>query len=126
MEVVRARTDGEGADLVFEAAGSPAAALQMTELVRSRGVIVNVSVLKEPVPIDMQAVNFRELEIVGTRVYTMDDYRTAIEVAQRGDLEKIVTHTFPLEEVSEAFELFRSGREVCKVIIDPAGGAVDP
>jgi threonine dehydrogenase-like Zn-dependent dehydrogenase len=98
----------------------------MTELVRSRGVIVNVSVLKEPVPIDMQTVNFRELEIVGTRVYTMDDYRTAIEVAQRGDLEKIVTHTFPLEEVSEAFELFRSGREVCKVIIDPAGGAVDP
>ena len=107
-----------GADLVIECAGHPSSAREMTSLVRSRGVVINLSVFKKPVEIDMQAVNFKEIEILGSRVYEREDFRSAIDLAMRLPLEKIITREFPLEDVSGAFELFRAG-EVCKVLILP-------
>lgn len=110
-----------GADLVFECAGHPSSAREMTALARSRGVIVNVSVFKKPVEIDMQAVNFKEIEILGSRVYEREDFQSAIELAMHLPLDNIITREFPLHDVSSAFELFRAGK-VCKVLIIPTQG----
>ena len=111
-------SDQNGADLLFECAGHPSSALEMCDLVRSRGVIVNLGVFKKPVPIDMQAVNFKEIEILGSRVYERKDFETAINLAMRLPLERIVTHAYSLQDVDAAFEQFRTG-EVCKVLIMP-------
>lgn len=107
-----------GADLLFECAGHPSSALEMSELVRPRGVIVNLGVFKKPVAIDMQAINFKEIEILGSRVYERKDFETAIELAMLLPLERIVTHAYPLQDVGAAFEQFRNG-EVCKALILP-------
>jgi 2-desacetyl-2-hydroxyethyl bacteriochlorophyllide A dehydrogenase len=111
-------TDANGADLLFECAGHPSSAREMTALVRSRGVIVNLSVFKKAVEVDMQAVNFKEIEILGSRVYEREDFQAAIDLAMRLPLDRLVSHTFPLEDVSRAFEQFQSS-EACKVLILP-------
>ena len=111
-----------GADLLFECAGHPSSALEMSTLVRSRGVIVNLSVFKKPVAIDMQTINFKEIEILGSRVYERKDFETAIELAINLPLERIVTHAYSLHDVGAAFEQFRSG-EVCKALILPLENA---
>jgi 2-desacetyl-2-hydroxyethyl bacteriochlorophyllide A dehydrogenase len=118
-ELVMELSSGNGADLLFECAGHPSSALEMVNLVRSRGVIVNLSVFKQPVAIDMQAINFKEIEIYGSRVYELKDFEAAIELAVNLPLERIVTHAYSLQDVSAAFEQFRSGDE-CKVLILPA------
>ncbi len=107
-----------GADVVYECAGASSSAREMTGLVRSRGVIVNLGVFKRPVEVDMQAVNFKEIELIGSRVYAREDFQAAIELASQLPLKRIITHHFPLQDVSAAFDQFRSG-EVCKVIILP-------
>jgi 2-desacetyl-2-hydroxyethyl bacteriochlorophyllide A dehydrogenase len=107
-----------GADLLFECAGHPSSALEMSTLVRSRGVIVNLGVFKKPVAIDMQAINFKEIEILGSRVYERKDFETAIGLAMNLPLERIVTHAYSLHDVGAAFEQFRSG-QVCKALILP-------
>jgi (R,R)-butanediol dehydrogenase/meso-butanediol dehydrogenase/diacetyl reductase len=107
-----------GADLIFECAGHPSSALEMSALVRSRGAIVNLGVFKKPVAIDMQAINFKEIEILGSRVYERKDFETAIDLAMNLPLERIVTHAYSLHDVGAAFEQFRSG-EVCKALILP-------
>ncbi|HEX4030727.1 MAG TPA: alcohol dehydrogenase catalytic domain-containing protein [Terracidiphilus sp.] len=107
-----------GADLIFDCAGHPSAAREMTSLVRPRGVIVNLSVFKKPVEIDMQAINFKEIEILGSRVYERQDFESAIGLAMKLPLDRIVTSVYSLQEVSSAFEQFRSGG-VCKVLILP-------
>jgi (R,R)-butanediol dehydrogenase / meso-butanediol dehydrogenase / diacetyl reductase len=107
-----------GADLLLECAGQPSSAREMTALVRSRGVIVNFSVFKKPVPVDMQAVNFKEIEILGSRVYERKDFQTAIDLAMQMPLEPIVSRVYPLREVRTAFEQLRSG-EMCKILITP-------
>jgi threonine dehydrogenase-like Zn-dependent dehydrogenase len=119
--IVEETTGGNGVDLIFECAGVPSTARDMTDLVRSRGTIVNLGVFKEPVEIDMQAINFKEIAILGSRVYTRPDFETAIELAATLPISKIVTHSFSLTEVQRAFDLFRQGLDVCKVLILPNG-----
>jgi 2-desacetyl-2-hydroxyethyl bacteriochlorophyllide A dehydrogenase len=107
-----------GADVLFECAGHPSSAREMTSLVRSRGTIVNLGVFKEPVEVDMQAVNFKEIEILGSRVYTRKDFQDAIELAMQLPLDRIVSHVFSLTEVALAFEQFQSS-QACKVLVTP-------
>lgn len=108
-----------GADVIYECAGHPSSSKEMTALVRSRGMIVNLSVFKNPVEVDMQAINFKEAEIVGSRVYERKDFQAALDMAMTLPLETIITREFPLHDVSDAFRLFRAG-EVCKVLILPS------
>jgi threonine dehydrogenase-like Zn-dependent dehydrogenase len=112
-------TRGEGADLVYECAGAPSSAAAMTRLLRPRGTVINLGVFKKPVEIDMQAINFKELTLLGSRVYTYGDFETAISISETLPIERIVTHSFPLQEVQAAFDCFRSGNGVCKVLIFP-------
>jgi (R,R)-butanediol dehydrogenase/meso-butanediol dehydrogenase/diacetyl reductase len=122
MAKVMELSDSNGADVLFECAGHPSSAREMTALVRSRAVIVNLGVFKKPVEVDMQAVNFKEIEIVGSRVYQRVDFQNAIDLAMQLPLERIVSHEFPLNEVAEAFAQFQTS-EACKVLIMPPQGA---
>ncbi len=118
-ELVASTTDGEGADLVFECAGVSGSAVSMTQLARCRGTIVNLGVFKKPAEVDLQALNFKEITLIGSRVYTKQDFMTAIEFAGKLPLGSIVTDTFPLTGVTTAFERFRAGEGVCKIMIRP-------
>jgi 2-desacetyl-2-hydroxyethyl bacteriochlorophyllide A dehydrogenase len=109
---------GDGADVLFECAGSVSSAQEMASLVRSRGVIVNLGVFKKPVEIDMQAINFKEIEVLGSRVYERKDFQMAIDLAMQLPLERIVTHSFSLRDVTTAFNQFKMGKD-CKVLILP-------
>jgi 2-desacetyl-2-hydroxyethyl bacteriochlorophyllide A dehydrogenase len=122
LDLVLEITGGDGADLVFECAGHPSSAREMTTLVRSRGTIVNLGVFKKPAEVDLQAINFKELEVVGSRVYERRDFEEAIQLAPRLPLDKIISHSFPIQRVSEAFSQFQSS-DACKVLIFPSWAA---
>jgi (R,R)-butanediol dehydrogenase / meso-butanediol dehydrogenase / diacetyl reductase len=107
-----------GADVIYECTGHPSAAQEMTTLARSRGTIVNLGVFKHPVEIDMQTVNFKELEIFGSRVYRRSDFEEALRLAPQLPLRELITRTFPLDQAELALQQFRAG-EVCKAIIFP-------
>jgi threonine dehydrogenase-like Zn-dependent dehydrogenase len=83
-------------------------------------VIVNLGVFKKPVEVDMQAINFKEIQLLGSRVYERKDFKTAIDLAMHLPLNPIVTHAFSLHDVAAAFKQFRSG-QVCKALILPMG-----
>jgi 2-desacetyl-2-hydroxyethyl bacteriochlorophyllide A dehydrogenase len=119
--IVAELTDGEGVDLVFECAGASGSARDMTAITRPRGTIVNVSVFKQPVPVDLQAVNFKELTLLGSRVYTRNDFAEAVRLASGLPLKKLITHRFPLHEAATAYARFKSGEGVCKVLVFPDG-----
>jgi len=114
---VAAMTGGEGADILFECAGSAPVALQMCDLVRPRGKIVMVSVHKEPHPVDLRAITFKEISLVGTRVYTRDDFRRAVQILPDLPYQDIISHRFELERGAEGFEIMGQAADACKVII---------
>jgi len=116
-EVMRL-TDANGADVLFECAGHPTSAREMTALVRSRATIINLGVFKKPVEVDMQAVNFKEIQILGSRVYERKDFQSAIDLAMQLPIDRIISHVFSLSEVALAFVQFQSS-DSCKVLVTP-------
>jgi len=106
-EIVKAATDGEGCDVLFECSGSEIAALEMTEITRVRGRICIVSVHKQPHKVDLRQINFKEQLMVGTRVYTKEEFGQAVDYCKvlEKELERIVTHIVPLRDADKVFDM---------------------
>jgi (R,R)-butanediol dehydrogenase/meso-butanediol dehydrogenase/diacetyl reductase len=69
----------------------------------------------------MQTLNFKEIQILGSRVYERKDFQTAIDMAMALPLGPIISGEFPLYDVAAAFRLFKQG-EMCKILILPTQG----
>jgi L-iditol 2-dehydrogenase len=58
--------------------------------------------------------------VTGTSACTREDFRRALTVLETGqlDVKTIASHTFPLEQIDEAFQTTRSGAGL-RVIVTP-------
>jgi len=112
-----------GFDVVFECAGVGAAVNSAVASARVGGRIVIVSIHKAPQPVDLQALSFRELRVLGTRVYTRFEFLEAIALlpAMANDLSKIVSSVVPFEGAQQAFEKLANGAPDLKIIVDIEG-----
>lgn len=121
-EFVAAQTGGAGADVVFEVSGSAAGAEMMTRLPRTRGRIVVVAIFSEPPAVDLFRFFWRELKLLGARVYESVDFENAIRLAASGTmpLNRIVTATIPLADLASGFREMERGGEVMKVLVECA------
>ncbi len=111
---------GLRADVVFDAAAHPSVAALITEVAVPGGTVVLVGVHGEPVPVDLRAVTFGELTVVGTRVYSRRDIRvaTAMVASGRFDPEPFLSRTVSLDEAPGAIADLRRGVGL-KVLVSP-------
>jgi 2-desacetyl-2-hydroxyethyl bacteriochlorophyllide A dehydrogenase len=114
------KTDGRGADVIFEVTGSAAGAEVMTQLPRIRGRIVVVGIFNKPQPVDLFRFFWRELNLQGARVYEHQDFDDAIAVAASGQLalDRIITQVRPLDELQAGLQLMESGGEIMKILLE--------
>lgn len=120
IEAVREYTNNDGVDVVFEAAGAPAAIEIAVQCCKIRGQIVNVSLFKQPTPVNLLRINFAEMDLIGTRVYTNEAFRVAIDfVARNPEYAKVITHRFPLAQVQEGLRLMKVGGDNLKILLYP-------
>ncbi|CAH0343852.1 alcohol dehydrogenase catalytic domain-containing protein [Bacillus sp. CECT 9360] len=114
-------TNGVGADITFEVAGTAVTAIQMVEVTKIQGQIVVVSVYKQPPTIDLAAMHFRETSLTTTRCYSRNDFEKAIQLMGSGmiDVSFIISHQLPLEKIKEGFELMENPDLSLKIILQP-------
>ncbi|MFB7251201.1 zinc-binding dehydrogenase [Microbacterium sp. NPDC056234] len=117
-------TGGAGADVVFEVSGAAAAVLGATDLAKVRGTVVIVAIHPEPREVNLQRVFWRELRLLGARVYQRADFEKAVELLTDGAIpaETLITQIVPLSETREAFDALEGGRAM-KILVDVAGQA---
>ena len=117
-------TDDAGADVVFEVSGSAAAVRGATALAKVRGTLVVVAIHPTPREIDLQRVFWRELRILGARVYERTDFETAVSLLREGVIpaKALISRTVSLDEIGEAFTDLENGRAL-KILVDVAGTA---
>lgn len=110
---------GSGADIVFEVSGAKAAALGMTDLLAIRGRIVVVAIYPKPVELNLFHFFWKELKLIGARVYEPADYEQALELmaARILPLEKMISAVYPLERIAEAFAALDANPEGMKTLI---------
>lgn len=117
---VKEKTEGRLADVVFEVAGVQPALDIMTELAGIRGRIVVVAIHGEPKPVNLFKFFWKELKMIGARVYEREDYEKSIQLITANDLpfEEMITDVQPLTNIQQVFENIDKNPDGLKVLID--------
>ena len=118
-ETINARTDGKGADVVFEVSGTQPGVDAMTAVAATRARIVMVAIHATKPQIDLFQFFWRELKLIGARVYEPEDYEKAIALVAGGaiDADTVITDVSPLSEIQAAFEALDSSPTALKSLI---------
>lgn len=121
--IVQDATAGVGADLVVCANPVAATQTQAVEIVRKGGRVVLFGGLPKADPmthLDGNRIHYGEIEVVGAFSYHPTMHALALDTLARGliDADLLITHTFPLRDITTAFETAASG-EALKVMVVP-------
>lgn len=122
--VVSGRTGGKGADVVFEVSGSQAGVDAMTAIAATRARIVMVAIHAKKPEVDMFRFFWRELRLLGARVYEPEDFERAIALVAAGriDADTMITDIRPLSAIQQAFEDLDASPTALKSLISIGGG----
>jgi 2-desacetyl-2-hydroxyethyl bacteriochlorophyllide A dehydrogenase len=117
-------TGGAGVPLAFEVSGSQAGLDSAVELLAARGRLVVVAIHAQPRPVSLFRVFWRELTLIGARVYERQDYERAVRLVSSGVIptHALVSSVVPLSDASEAFAHLEGGGGVMKVLVDCQAG----
>ncbi|MTD54250.1 zinc-dependent alcohol dehydrogenase [Amycolatopsis pithecellobii] len=121
VALIREATAGEGADVVLECSGAAPAVDEALRMTRRGGTIVLVGFFGESVTTDLNHAVMNDITLRTVRGEGAGSLARAVSLAARGrlDTEILVTHHFPLEEVSEAFDTYAERRgDAIKVMLD--------
>ena len=119
--VVRELTGGLGASMVICANPVAATQTQAVEIVRKGGRVVFFGGLPRADPmttLDSNRIHYGEIEVVGAFSYHPSLHQLALDLLARKTIpaDLLVTHTYPLDRVAEAFETAASGQGL-KVVV---------
>ncbi len=113
-------TGGDGADVVIEAVGLPATFTQAIDLVCFAGRVVYIGYSKAEVTYDTKFFNLKELDIMGSRNATMDDFRAVITYLEnlKDTPDGLISKLFAFDEADKALPYWVETRaETLKLII---------
>ena len=120
VQYVREETEGRLADVVFEVAGVQPALDIMTEIAGIRGRILMVAIHGQKKEVDLFKFFWKELKLIGARVYEKEDYEKAIELITKNELpfEDMITDVQPLSNIQKVFEDIDNNPDGLKVLMD--------
>jgi (R,R)-butanediol dehydrogenase/meso-butanediol dehydrogenase/diacetyl reductase len=118
---IMARTNRNGADVVFECAGVAASFSAALPLVTARGRLVVVAVYEDELSWNPTQMMLNEVELRGSMGYEMGVYEAVIDLMEQGHYPTTgwVEHIPWSAVVDEGFEPLRRGERM-KVLVDVA------
>jgi alcohol dehydrogenase len=122
---IRRLTGGEGVDVAIEALGTQPTFESALRVLRAGGTLSSLGVYsgKLAIPVEPFAAGLGDQKIITTLCPGgKERMRRLMELVRHGrlDLTPLLTHTFPLLRIVEAYDLFGARREgVIKVAIKP-------
>lgn len=124
-KAVHDATGGKGADVVFEVSGSQPGVDLMTAAAATRGRIVMVAIHASKPQIDMFQFFWRELDLIGARVYRPEDYDKAMALLAKGvvDCDAFITDIQGLSDIQGAFKALTENPNAMKSMIRVSEGA---
>ncbi|GAB3260580.1 zinc-dependent alcohol dehydrogenase [Nocardioides dilutus] len=117
-------SQGAGAAVSFEVSGVQAGLDLALTALGARGRLVAVGIHPEPRQVDMKRVFWKELTVLGARVYERSDFTAAVDLLAAGTIpvDALVSTTTALADAPAAFESLAGGGRVMKVLIDCGTG----
>jgi L-iditol 2-dehydrogenase len=119
-EAVSEFTDGYGVDKVIECSGSVSALKTAVELVRKKGIIVQLGLFSNSFnPIDTYAIFNKEISYIGSRTSKPSSWKTALDLMAQNkvNVKAVVTDIFRLEEWQTGFNKMLNSEGI-KIILE--------
>lgn len=112
-EKVKALTNGRGADYAFECTAIPELGAAPLAMVRNAGMAVQVSGIEQEITIDMNLFEWDKIYLnpLYGKCKPDRDFPRLLDLYAKGDLllDELVTRTYPLENLGQAFEDMHQG-----------------
>jgi 2-desacetyl-2-hydroxyethyl bacteriochlorophyllide A dehydrogenase len=129
VERVLKETAGMGADLVIESSGAVDGPQMAIEMAKRMGKILLLGFPDDPVNADFSLLAKDNKSIYTVRGEGLANCGRAVSLLASGkvNLKRLVTHSFSLHDISEAFKTFkeRIGNAI-KVVVKPNGNETNP
>ncbi len=121
-EIVKTETRGLGADAVILAIGVPALVNEAFHITRKQGSVNLFAGFpgKGESGIESNIIHYNELNVTGTASAAPWHFDEAMKLVSSGkiNLEKLISHRFPLEAMDKALQVLMDGKGI-KVVIVP-------
>lgn len=126
LEAVMELTDGEGADVIFEASGGPGAVAEGLRMAAREGRYVLIGATGAGTQeIEPHLIINRSLNVAGSFSGDIDSFHKAmlfmLAHRDRFDWDAVIGNRYPLEDLTEALEEMAGMRDIKPVIV-PGGG----
>ncbi|MFJ9120208.1 zinc-binding dehydrogenase [Streptomyces sp. NPDC102394] len=124
-EQVRQWTGEAGADVAFEVSGAQGGVDTAVEVLGVRGRLCLVAIHPRPREINLHRFFWRELTLVGARLYDRSDFEKAVTLVADGTIpaERLISKVVPLTQAPAAFKALEGGGDVMKILVDCTGEA---
>lgn len=122
LDIILKETNGVGADLVIESSGAKEAPMMAIKMLKPMGKMLMLGMPHEPVLVDFKDLLLNNKSIHTVRGEGWANVSRAVSLLGTGKitLKPYVTHSFPLDEISTAFETFVKRIDgAVKVIVKP-------
>jgi L-iditol 2-dehydrogenase len=128
-EAIKAFSGGRGVDIAFECAGGETMAETLglaTKAARRGGKVVIVGGFDEgetAIPLEWQRIQMSEIRLIPSASFAFHDIypeeKMVVELISKGKLnaKKLITHSFPIDRINEAFEVAQKKDETGAVFV---------
>ncbi|MEV8562334.1 alcohol dehydrogenase catalytic domain-containing protein [Streptomyces sp. NPDC051917] len=118
--LVREWTGDAGADVAFEVSGAAGGVDTAVEVLGVRGRLCLVAIHSRPREVNLHRFFWRELTLVGARLYDRSDFEKAVTLLADGTIpaERLISKVVPLTQTPAAFEALEGGGDVMKILVD--------
>ncbi|MBW8797423.1 MAG: alcohol dehydrogenase catalytic domain-containing protein [Streptomyces sp.] len=119
-ELVQQWAGEAGADVAFEVSGAAGGVDTAVDVLGVRGRLCLVAIHPRPREINLHRFFWRELTLVGARLYDRSDFERAVALVADGTIpaQRLITKIVPMTEAPAAFEALESGGDVMKILVD--------
>lgn len=114
--------EGRPAQVIYDCVGLTATLSSAIEASANASKIVVVGNFKEPFPLEISALQRREVDLIGSFLYKKDDFIQAIQWLQEGriNVEGMVSGIYSLDALPDAFQYIEENpAKVFKLLIKP-------
>jgi (R,R)-butanediol dehydrogenase/meso-butanediol dehydrogenase/diacetyl reductase len=119
-ELVDAWTGGAGADVAFEVSGAASGVTTAVDVLAVRGRLCQVAIHPKPREVNLHRFFWREITLVGARLYDRGDFEQAVTLIAGGTIpaKALISRVVPLADAPLAFEALEAGGDVMKILLD--------
>ncbi|MFI8534894.1 zinc-binding dehydrogenase [Streptomyces aquilus] len=118
--LVAAWTQDAGADVAFEVSGAAGGVDTAVDVLGVRGRLCLVAIHPRPREVNLHRFFWRELTLVGARLYDRSDFENAVALVADGTIpaDRLISKVVPLTQAPAAFEALEGGGDVMKILVD--------